>query len=270
MKRKIIKIDENLCNGCGECIPDCPEGALKLIDGKARLISDLFCDGLGACMGHCPVGAISIEEREAEPYNETRVLLEQIIPKGESTIREHLNHLHSHGETGFLSEALETLKKQNITIPEYKSKPVDSCPGCKTQTISPSTAQSSETAASSSELRQWPVQLHLINPGASYFNDCDLLISADCVPYAYGNFHSDLLKGHKVITLCPKLDHSNDRYIDKLAELFRNNSIKSVTVAVMEVPCCMGTEIITKQALELAKKTIPYRKIVVGIDGTLH
>ncbi|MBN2434152.1 MAG: 4Fe-4S binding protein [Spirochaetes bacterium] len=273
MKRKIIKINEDLCNGCGQCIPDCPEGALKLIDGKARLVSDLFCDGLGACIGHCPVNAISVEEREAEPYNEALVMKEQIIPKGINVIREHLAHLHNHAETAFLNQAIEILQQQGIAVPDYIEMQSKGCPGCSEHDLSykdkDKATEQTEAIKQKSELRQWPIQLHLINPSASYFDNCDLLISADCVPYSYGSFHQDFIKDKKVVTFCPKLDHSNDRYIDKLTELFKNNKIHSVNVVIMEVPCCGGTGYITQEAIKNSGKNIIYKETVIGIDGSI-
>ena len=275
MKRKIITINEDICNGCGKCIPDCPEGALKLIDGKARLVSDLFCDGLGACIGKCPVNAIGIEEREAVPYNENLVMQEHIIPKGANVIKEHLLHLYNHGETAFLDQAVETLKQQGIAVPDYVELKPEESPANSEQIFSnkhennESITDQTGIISQKSELRQWPIQLHLINPGAPCFNNCDLLISADCVPYAHGLFHQKFIKNRKVVTLCPKLDHSNDRYIDKLTELFKNNVINSITVVIMEVPCCGGTSYITKEAIKNSGKIIKYKETVIGIDGSI-
>ena len=283
MKRQIIKIDETKCNGCGQCIPGCPEGALQIIDGKARLVSDLFCDGLGACLGTCPEGAIEVEEREAEPYSEA-IVMENIMAAGENTIKAHLNHLKSHGETAYYTQALEILKANsyNIECLTTEDTMACGCSGTQARRISvaadvPSvvdrTSADKMSAATServkSELRQWPVQLTLLNPAAEYFENCELLISADCVPYAYGDFHHRFLKGKIVITFCPKLDMDIERYIDKLSQIFTLHTIKSVTIVRMEVPCCGGTEVILKRALEKAGKLHFVKVYVVSVDGSV-
>ena len=278
MKRKIIEIDESKCNGCGKCIPNCPEGALQIIDGKARLISDLFCDGLGACVGECPLGAMKVVEREAEPYDEKTVMLKGIIPHGENTIKAHLKHLKEHNETEFLEIAINTLKENNIEVPDLEEKPKSpcggGCPGMASRTMAPRTAQTAQAGNTQpgkvlSELRQWPLQLHLINPAAPYFDNADLLVSADCVPYAYGDFHRDFLQGKIVITFCPKLDNSMDRYLEKLTELFRTKQINSVTIVRMEVPCCGGTEMVVRKALEAAGKQVNVKVNVISINGEI-
>jgi NAD-dependent dihydropyrimidine dehydrogenase PreA subunit len=211
MKRKIISIDGNKCTGCGQCIPDCPEGAIQIIDGKARLISDLFCDGLGACIGTCPEGAISVIEREAVPYDEKKVM-ENIVRQGPSVIKAHLEHLADHGQTGLYNEAVEYLKEHKIDVPgnvHAAGLPHHAaCPGSMARSIprasSATSLRSSEKAES--ELRQWPVQLKLLNSAAPYFDNADLLISADCVPFACAGFHAELLRGKILIIFCPKLD----------------------------------------------------------------
>lgn len=269
MKRQIITIDENLCTGCGNCITGCHEGALQLIDGKARLISDLFCDGLGACIGTCPFGAIRIEEREAEPYDEALVI-EAMIPKGEATIKAHLKHLKDHGEMGFYNQGVQLLKEKGFDIEALTREEAMAC-GCPGQLGRKleKKDQSSQVGDLSSKLRQWPVQLHLLNPAAQYFENADLLISADCVPYAYGDFHNRFLNGKTVITFCPKLDKDIDRYIDKLAQIFTLHSIKSVTIVRMEVPCCGGTEIIVQRALEQAGKMHFVKVNIISVDGEI-
>lgn len=269
MKRNIITIDAETCTGCGDCITGCPEGAIQLIDGKARLVSDLFCDGLGACIGSCPVDAISIEEREAEPYSEALVL-ENIIPHGENTIKAHLHHLKSHGETSYHTQALEILKQKGFDIEKLSQEETMAC-GCSgthARKIEPA-EKTSTTGDLSSKLRQWPVQLQLLNPAADYFENADLLISADCVPYAYGDFHNRFLKDRIVITFCPKLDKETERYIDKLAQIFTLHSIKSVTVVRMEVPCCGGTELILQKALEKAGKLHFVKVNVISVEGQI-
>jgi Pyruvate/2-oxoacid:ferredoxin oxidoreductase delta subunit len=271
MKRQIIKIDAAKCTGCGACIPGCPEGALQIIDGKARLVSDLFCDGLGACLGTCPEGAIEVEEREAEPYSEATVM-ENIMAAGENTIKAHLQHLKSHGETTFYTQALEILKAIGYDIESLTMEETMAC-GCSgthaRKIEKEETPVSIPAGAINSELRQWPVQLTLINPAAEYFENAELLISADCVPYAYGDFHRKFLKGKIVITFCPKLDMDIDRYIDKLAQIFTLHTIKSVTIVRMEVPCCGGTEVIIKRALEKAGKLHFVKVYVVSVEGNV-
>ncbi len=199
MKRKIIEIDEEKCNGCGLCIPNCQEGALKVIDGKARLISDLFCDGLGACIGHCPEGAIEIIEREAQPYNETK--------------------------------------------------------------------QNPPAAEAPSELRQWPVQLHLLNPQASYLKDADLVLAADCAAFAMGSFHARYLKGKSLAIACPKLDSNMESYVQKLTTMITTTRINSLHVIMMEVPCCGGLLQMAKMAREAAGRNIPIKKSYLSIQG---
>lgn len=213
-KRKIIIIDESKCNGCALCIPNCSEGAIQIIDQKARLVSDLFCDGLGACIGHCPQGAITIEEREAVAYDEDKVMA-NIVKQGPHVINAHLKHLQGLQE---------------------------------------------------SELSQWPVQLSLVPTHAPYFNDTHLLITADCVPFTYANFHQDLLKGKMLVVGCPKLDDLSI-YKEKLEQIFENNNIKSVTYAHMEVPCCLGLRPIIKQAISKVGKKIPFEDITITIKG---
>ncbi len=279
MKRKIISIDENKCNGCGLCIPDCPEGALQLIDGKARLISDLFCDGLGACIGTCPEGAITVIEREAEAYNEAKVM-SNIIKQGELVIKAHLEHLADHGETDLYDQAVDYLKKNNINIPELKTSvcspeplhshtsPFASCPGSAARSIErESSADNTVSEKIESELRQWPVQLKLLNPAAPYFNNADLLVAADCTPFAYGDFHRDFLKDKIAIMFCPKLDPDIDEYIDKMTAILSNHEIKSITIARMEVPCCGGINYVLDQAMEKSGKKIPLKEYIITIKG---
>ncbi|MDD4538270.1 MAG: 4Fe-4S binding protein [Lentisphaeria bacterium] len=273
--RKIIHIDDKKCNGCGACIPNCPEGALQLIDGKARLISDLFCDGLGACIGECPLGAISVIEREAEPYDERKVMV-NIVKQGENTIKAHLSHLKSHGENKLYDIAVAYLQEQGIAVPGEcgDGKMACGCPSSLAKFLDrkPAAAKGpgaapTPTGEQPSTLRQWPVQLHLLNPNATYFDDADLLIAADCVAYAYGDFHRKALDGKILVIFCPKLDQSTDAYIEKLAEIFRRHPIKSVTVLRMEVPCCGGTTMIVEKACEVAGVRHDIKVQIVGIDG---
>jgi NAD-dependent dihydropyrimidine dehydrogenase PreA subunit len=285
MKRKIIQIDHGLCNGCGLCLPNCPEGALQLIDGKARLVSDLFCDGLGACIGTCPLGAIHIEEREAEPYDEAKVMA-NIVPQGANVIRAHLAHLAAHNEQRLLEEARRYLRDQGIPLP---GEPVPAgggagrpqrleieahgCPGAKTidrRETAPRPPDPGRPAeAQATELRTWPLQLQLLNPQASFFDNADLLIAADCVPFAYASFHGDFIKGKVPVIFCPKLDRTIDQYLAKLTAIFQLHPIRSLHIVHMEVPCCSGTVALTRQALAASGKDIPIHEYTISLQGTL-
>ncbi len=303
MLRKIIQIDEEKCNGCGLCIPNCHEGALQIIDGKARLISDLFCDGLGACLGHCPEGAIEIIEREAEPYNET-VVMETIVKQGRNTILAHLEHLRDHNEHEFLKQAVAYIKNNNIDLsPGAEVKSTTSSPlifptmkdalnhvkpeqesacGCgssktidfridmdKLNTVAATAAAVASDAPAPSELRQWPVQLHLVNPMASYFQGADVVLAADCVAFAMGDFHNRLLKNKSLAIACPKLDTNKDVYLEKLVTMISDAKINTLTVPIMEVPCCGGLIQMAKMAVQQSGRNIPIKKIVVGIKGDI-
>ena len=253
IKREIIKIDEEKCNGCGVCIPNCPEGALQVIDGKARLISDIYCDGLGACIGHCPLGAISTEEREAEEYNEKKVMRENIIKAGKNTIIAHLKHLKDHGETGYLQDAMAVLKEKGIDII------LDEENGNKIE----------ESERRTSQLNQWPIQLHLVPPNAPYFQGKDVLLVADCVGYALGDFHKEYLKNKSLVIACPKLDSDQDIYLQKLTSMINDAKINTLTVMIMEVPCCRGLLYLAQKAGENASRKIPIKVIIVSIKGEI-
>ena len=272
-KRKIIKIDEENCNGCGLCVPNCPEGALQIIDGKARLVSDLFCDGLGACIGHCPEGAITIEEREAERYDEKKVM-KNIVKHGKNTIKAHLEHLKNHNQHEYFKQAVDFLKEKNIEVPQevvsgsQGSLPCG-CPGTMVKDFradKKSNSHSEKTVSSQSQLRQWPVQIMLVPAHAPYFQGADLLIAADCTSFAYADFHEDLLKGKVLLVGCPKLDDA-EFYKDKITQIFKNNDIKSVTCAHMEVPCCFGLVNMVKTAIVDSAKNIPFKEVTIGIKG---
>jgi len=233
--RKIVQIDEEKCNGCGLCIPNCAEGALQIIDGKAKLVSEKFCDGLGACLGHCPEDAITVIEREASDFDEKAVEV----------------HLH----------------KQK----EAQPQPVfTGCPSSRAMHFKAPKAEeaTNSTASSFSQLTHWPVQLKLVPINAPYFQDADLLIAADCVPFAYPNFHEYFLKGKAVVVGCPKLDDIQ-LYKEKLTEIFKTNSIKSVTVPYMEVPCCFGLFKVTEDAMAASGKNIPLKKVKIGVRGEI-
>jgi len=233
-KRKIVKIDESKCTGCGLCIPNCAEGALQIVNGKAKLVKDLYCDGLGACLGHCPEGAITIEERNAREFDEeaTKKHLEKIKKKEEEKL-----------PCGCPGTAVKTLKDKGVEGE-----------GCRVK------GEKSE-----SELVNWPVQLKLVPVDAPYFKNSDLLIAADCVGFSYPDFH-ELLKGKALIIGCPKLDDA-ELYIEKLIQIFKVNSLKSVTVAHMEVPCCFGLNHIVDEALKISGMKIPLKEIIIGIKG---
>ncbi|MFA4852364.1 MAG: 4Fe-4S ferredoxin [Bacteroidales bacterium] len=209
MKRKIIKINEDLCNGCGVCIPGCHEGAIRIIDGKAKLISELLCDGLGDCIGNCPEGAITIEEREAETYSEKK--------KTETTAK-----------------------------------------------------QSGNTIKAPSQLRQWPIQLHLVSPNAPYIQGADVLLAADCTAFTMGSFHNDLMKGKSIIIACPKLDEHLEVYVDKIRTMIDEAKINSLTVAIMTVPCCGGLLKIAQNAVKASTREIPVKLVVINIQGEIE
>lgn len=266
-KRSIIRIDEAKCTGCGDCIPNCPEGALQVIDGKARLVSDLFCDGLGACIGHCPEDAIAVESREAEEYDERKVM-ENIVKQGPNVIKAHLEHLKEHGQSQYLKIATDFLKEKSIEIPPFGKLPCG-CPGSKVMDLKKDRDSGQETTPISkgvSQLGQWPVQLHLVPVNALYFQNADLVVAADCVPFAYPNFHQDFLKGKAIVIACPKLDDT-ELYLDKLTQLFVQSSIKSVEIVHMEVPCCFGLLRLVEEALKASGKNIPMKETVISVRG---
>ncbi len=264
MIREIITIDEDLCDGCGDCVPNCPEGALQIIDGKVRLVGELLCDGLGACVGRCPQNAMVIEKREAEPYDEAKVM-SNIVPKGVNTILAHLSHLRNSGAIDYFREALEYIETTDF--------------GGKTEVLSrmPEIDGSADTggathheaAGQGSALTHWPVQLHLINVGSSHFQACDLLLAADCTAFAFGGFHSQLLSSRKLAIACPKLDDSAEAYVEKLTALIDRARINTLTVAIMEVPCCGGLVRTAQMAAERAERKVPIKRVVVGVSGEI-
>jgi ferredoxin len=280
MKRQIIRIDEELCNGCGSCIPGCPEGALQIIEGKARLVSDLFCDGLGACLGECPTGAITVEEREAEPYDERRVMAESVIPKGEAVIRAHLHHLQGHGEEGHLREALAVLEERGLELPPGEEPEAGclhaghgqaGCPGAQARETAEAAAPGGSAGGPElpSQLRQWPVQMHLIPPSAPYFRDADVLLAADCTAYAHGDFHREFIRGRRLAIACPKLDSQQEIYLDKLKALIDFSEIRSLTVLTMEVPCCRGLLALARRAAAEAQRRVPLYWQELSVEGRI-
>jgi len=251
--RKIVEIDEERCNGCGLCVPSCAEGAIQIVDGKARLVKDLYCDGLGACLGDCPLGAITIVEREAEAFDEQAVgahlarlgRAPQHAPSHATPAPAPLPHAHGGG----------------------------GCPGAAMRQFGPKTA-AGETPASRpatdapSALRQWPVQLHLVSPFAPYFQGADLLLAADCAAFAHGGFHARFLAGKALAIACPKLDNPQG-YVEKLAAMITEAGITSITIVMMQVPCCRGLEHFVEQAMQIAGARIPVRRAIVGVEGDI-
>lgn len=267
MKRKIIKIDEEKCNGCSLCLPNCPEGALQIIEGKARLVSDLFCDGLGACLGHCPEGAITVEEREAEAYDERQVM-ENIVKQGPEVVNAHLQHLRDHNEAGYLKEAMDYLHEKKNLPAGLDKAPACGCPGMKAADFQKPEGKETATAGqAASELSQWPIQFHLISPMAPYFQKADLVLAADCTAFALGSFHAHYLKGKRLIIACPKLDSDQEIYLEKLAALIDEAKINTLTVVIMEVPCCGGLLNLAKRAMSMAKRKVPIKSVIVGVRG---
>ena len=243
--RDIVTIDEDKCDGCGLCIPNCMEGAIKIIDGKAKLIGDNLCDGMGNCLGHCPQDAIKIIKREAEEFDEALVMEVQKKEEEKAARPEEIQQVHPTGGCpGSMSKLLQKKKEQGEVKEE---KQVES--------------------RIDSELNQWPVQLKLVSPSAPYFKGADLLIAADCTAYAYGNFHKEFIKGKITLIGCPKLDDV-DYYKGKLKEIFEND-IKSITVVRMSVPCCSGIVAAVKAAMLEAGKIVNYKEVIIGTDGEI-
>lgn len=229
MIRKIIKINEEKCNGCGACAKACHEGAIEMINGKARLTREDYCDGLGDCLPACPTDAISFEEREAPEYNEEAVLLAK-------------------------------KKKLSASLP-------CGCPGTQSKAIKRESSEAVQPASVSSRLSQWPVQIKLVPINAPYFENANLLVAADCTAFAYGNFHNEFIRNHITLIGCPKLDEGD--YTEKLTAIIKGSSIKSVTVVRMEVPCCGGIENAVKAALKASGKFIPWRVVTISTDGNI-
>jgi len=264
IKRQIITIDEEKCDGCGACVPSCAEGALQVVDGKARLVKESYCDGLGACLGECPQGALRVVEMEVEAYDEPAVFdyLQQVAPH---MVEKHVAHLRAHG-------IASTYAPAPAGVPACPSVQVRAWDEGRRGDGRPADVPlfvASRAAAAprqSSELRQWPVQLHLVPIRAPFFAGADLALIADCVPFAEPNTHADFIKDHAIAVGCPKLDDGR-AYIVKLAQILQHNDIRSVTVVRMEVPCCGGLEYIARQALAQSGKEIPLQNVIVHIGG---
>jgi Fe-S-cluster-containing hydrogenase component 2 len=229
--RKIVKIDEAKCNGCGVCVPSCAEGALQIIDGKARMISEKYCDGLGACLGECPQGAITIEERTAEEFNEAEA-------------KRHIEHKEHNGE---ITHRCPSATVREIERREHETGPHSHQP---------------------SQLQHWPVQLTLIPVKAPFLQDADVVLTADCVPFAYAGFHQDFLRDNALLVACPKLDDF-EAHLEKLTQIITHSGLKSLTVVHMEVPCCSGLVFMAKKAIEASKKKIPFKEMTIGVNGDL-
>ena len=271
MKRNIIEIDEKKCDGCGLCIPACPEGAIQLIDGKARLVRDLYCDGLGACLGHCPQGAITVIEREAAAYDE-RAVMENVIKQGSSVVEQHLAHLREHGELESLKLAENILighEERNQALPMFGQTTAGGCPGSQNMSFADAKPIKNQDQSLPSALTHWPIQLHLISPQAPHYQGADLLLAADCVPFSLANFHQKYLAGKKLAIACPKLDGEQEIYLDKLQTLIDQAQIKSLAIMIMQVPCCSGLVQLARTAVSRASREIPLKATVVGIDGTI-
>lgn len=239
MKRRIIQIDEQKCNGCGACAAACHEGAIEMVDGKAHLMRDDYCDGLGDCLPTCPTGAITFVEREAAPYDEAAV---QAAKKGK---------LHATG--GCPGSTAQVLH--------------GGCPDSRAQMLSGGAETAAVPTAAPSRLGQWPVQIKLVPLEAPFFEDAKLLIAADCTAYAYAAFHERFIRGHITLVGCPKLDSVD--YSEKLTEILRRNNIREVTVVRMEVPCCGGLEQAAKRALQASGKCIPWQVVTISTDGRI-
>lgn len=258
VKRTIIKIDEKLCDGCGVCVPACPEQALQLVDTpdgpKARLVKEFYCDGLGACLGACPTGALQIEESEVEPYNEEATIarIKDVAPE---MLETHLEHMKEH------AEAVSKGHGHHVHAG-------GACPGSKVMQWHGEPGSEGKGARISSALRQWPVQIHLIPAQAPYLKNADLVIVADCVPFAYANFHQDFLTGNAVLVGCPKLDDA-DAYVEKIAEIIKNALPRSIQIVNMEVPCCFGLIKIVQAALKHAGVEMPIERVTISIKGDI-
>ncbi len=255
--RKMVLIDEDKCDGCGVCIPSCAEGALQIIDGKARLVSEKFCDGLGACLGECPQDAISVVDQLAEDFDEE--LVEQLLATGET-------HHHAH-EVDTLECGCPSSSVQQFEAP---AAVVGGCPGSALRDFGPAGAAAPEAAPAgarqASTLAHWPVQMTLVPPRAPFLQGTDLALTADCVPFAYANFHEDFLKDHSLLIACPKLDDAQ-AHLQKLTAILTESSINSLTVLHMEVPCCFGLVQIARQAIAASGKDIPFREVTIGVRG---
>ena len=257
MKRKVVHIDAEKCNGCGLCVPNCAEGAIQVIDGKARLVAEKYCDGLGACLGECPEGALQVVDAEVEAFDEAAAMA-HVRATGHASTGVHAGHAHG---------PVKPAAHAGTALP-------CGCPSSVIQTFAPQTACErantpvSRPGSGVSALTHWPIQIHLVPPTAPFLRGADLLVAADCTPAAYHRFHDDLLRGKTVLMGCPKFDDA-EAYINKFAAIFAQADIKSVTIAVMEVPCCQGLPIIVKKGMAMAGKNIPLKLVTVSARGEI-
>lgn len=252
MIREIVKIDEEKCDGCGLCVPACAEGAIRIVDGKARLIADNLCDGLGACLGHCPKDAIIVEKRAADEFDE-------------EAVEEHLKSTGrppQHPSTAASAGGCPSAQVQSFAAPAHGG----GCPSARLMSLDKQPEPAEVASRRSSELRQWPVQMHLVPPSAPFLRDADLLLAADCVPFAYPDFHRDFLQGRALLIGCPKLD-DGQAYLKKLTDILSQNDIRSLTVLHMEVPCCSGLIMLARQAIAVSGKKVSLETIRIGIQG---
>jgi Pyruvate/2-oxoacid:ferredoxin oxidoreductase delta subunit len=241
--RDVVQIDQELCDGCGECVPTCAEGAIAIVDGKARLVSEVYCDGLGACLGHCPQGAITVVRREADAFDE-------------EAVRRHL------------AESLPSpARRETVGLPMAGHQPGASCPGSRAMAWQSRPAGGDDVSEVDSRLQQWPIQLHLVPPTAPFFADAHVLLAADCVAYAVGGFHRRFLDGRALAIACPKLDSHQEIYLDKLSTIIDHGGIRGLEVMVMEVPCCGGLVRLAQQAVARSSRRVPVTVSVIGIRG---
>lgn len=276
--REIIIIDENTCNGCGICASKCPEGALQIIDGKARMVGENLCDGLGACVGECPIGAIQVVKKECQEYEENEVM-QRVHAQGKNVVRAHIAHLEHHGQTRYVREAYAWLAANDAQMGKDLLSEKDlnktghcECPGSATRVfkkvakeVSKIDAGKSSSTEEDSALSNWPIQLQLANPNNPLFEDAELLIAADCTAFSLGRFHSEVLEGKALVIACPKLDSDREGYIEKMSILMK--VAKTITIAIMEVPCCSGlVKLATSARLKLSPEE--QKKILVKVIST--
>jgi Pyruvate/2-oxoacid:ferredoxin oxidoreductase delta subunit len=257
MIRKIVKIDEDKCNGCGLCVPSCAEGAIQIIDGKARLVADKLCDGLGACLGDCPLDAITMIEREADEFDETAV--EEHLKEQAPIALAHARPAHAAPAGGCPSSQVRS----------FAAPIAGGCPSARLMSIDRPAGEAAPAGAPApSRLAQWPIQLHLVPPTAPFLREADVLLAAACAPFAYANFHEELLKGKALLIACPKLDNAAP-YLDKLVAMIQQSQVRSLTVVHMEVPCCTGLIHLARQAIAQSGRDIPLQTVRIGIRGEL-
>lgn len=239
-----------------------------MVDGKARLVTDFYCDGLGACLGHCPQGAITVVEREAEAYNEEKVM-HNVMARGPQVVKQHLDHLRDHGEEEYLRQAVQILNEQARQAPAAHQGA--SCPGSRNQHFAPKaqSAAQNESVPAASALTHWPIQMHLISPMAPQYREAHLLLAADCVAFSLGNFHQKYLSGKTLAIACPKLDQGQEVYLQKLKALIDEAGILSISVMVMQVPCCSGLVQMAQAAMQQSSRSLPLKVTVVGVQGEI-